>query len=110
LTVWEAKPSSTFVSVFTCEFAENAKVMQRTPTPDRLPGMRGQPLRETMFDSPSMMAFLLEVAFPWIMEAIVVLEPSLPEQPTRGTGLSRHFEPPPSVCGTSGVAPDVRNT
>jgi hypothetical protein len=54
LTVWEAKPSSTFVSVFTCEFAENTKVMQRTPTPDRLPGMHGQPLREIMFDSPSM--------------------------------------------------------
>jgi hypothetical protein len=52
LTVWEARPSSTFVSVFTCEFAENAKVMQTTPTPDRLPGMRGQPLREIMFDSP----------------------------------------------------------
>jgi hypothetical protein len=54
LTVWEAKPSSTFVSVFTCDFAENTKVMQRTPTPDRLPGMHGQPLREIMFDSPSM--------------------------------------------------------
>jgi hypothetical protein len=55
LNVWEARPSSTFVSVLTCEFAENTKVMQRTPTPDRLPGMRGQPLREIMSDSPSMM-------------------------------------------------------
>jgi len=43
-----------------------------------------------MFDSPSMTAFLLEVAFPWKMEAIVVLGPSLSEQPTCGTGLSRH--------------------
>ena len=36
LTVCEVRPSSTFVSVFTCEFAENAKVMQRMPTPDTL--------------------------------------------------------------------------
>jgi len=72
LTVYEARPSLTLVSVSTCAFAVNAKLMQRKPAPDRPTWMRCQPLREIMFDSPSMMAFVLEVAFPWIMDAIVV--------------------------------------